>query len=418
VAYSDSGKVFYGGTLDTAGGSSGSSVWEQLDNDDTPMVLGVHGYGSGGGQYNSAARITQRKFNDIELWEQADLAARAPTDKPDLASVASFMPSSPLADAGTPNPVPVGGQLDLDIAIRNFGTLAAQGVTVDVYISDNTTITSNDTLLKTLTFDEVLPFETAIESFTTAVPDTLGEGTYSIGFIIDAGDNIDEFVETNNATAVSTLSIGSAATSGGSVDRFETNETFETATNLGTLGDLSLTGLNIHDGSDEDFFVFTADATGNAVITLNFTHNAGDIDTQVLDANGNELDEGISATNNEVLNFSVTAGEQYFLRVYGWNGATNSYAANFNLPGVRSGGPSAIDARFAYQAAQQFTFDFDFSLDLATVDAGDVLVTNLTTGQTFAGDADFNFAGGSTSLTWAATSVLPDGNYRATIPAG
>ena len=421
VGYSTAGKVFYNGTLDTAGGSSGSSVWEMTDADDVPMVLGVHGYGGAGsgGGFNSASRITQQKFNDLNAWQSADIAARPPTDLADLTPLASAIPSSPLASGISPNPVPVGGQFELTAAIRNVGTAPATGATVSVYASTDANINANDVLLGTLTVD-VDPFENAVERIIGRVPASLSQGTYTVGYVIDAADAIDEFNEADNVAAVGTLVVGSGepGNPGAGGDRLEPNDSSGSATDLGSLGDVDLDDLSIHTAVDDDWFTWTAAASGSARIDVLFSDAQGDIDVRLYDANLNQIGGGFSATDNEVIVRNVTAGQRYFLEVYGWSGATNNYDLRINLPGSDSTAPALASSTFAYEAAQQFTFVFDESIDPATVDAGDVTVTNLTTGQTFAGDGAFNFAAGGSSLTWAATSLLPDGNYRATIPAG
>jgi glutamyl endopeptidase len=55
-------KVFY--TIDTAGGQSGAAVC--VTEDGEPVAVGVHAYG--GGTSNSATRITQDVFNNLQRW--------------------------------------------------------------------------------------------------------------------------------------------------------------------------------------------------------------------------------------------------------------------------------------------------------------------------------------------------------------
>jgi len=56
-------KLFYAGTMDTAGGQSGSGVWE-FDGENR-WVVGIH-TGSIGGTSNQAIRITENLFNNIQ----------------------------------------------------------------------------------------------------------------------------------------------------------------------------------------------------------------------------------------------------------------------------------------------------------------------------------------------------------------
>ena len=65
----------------------------------------------------------------------------------------------------------------------------------------------------------------------------------------------------------------------------------------------------------------------------------------------------------------------------------------------------------------RFTFSEDVS---ASLSASDLVVTNLATNQPLP-PGSFTFASGGTDLTtgtWTATSLLPNGNYRATLAAG
>ena len=45
-------------------------------------------------------------------------------------------------------------------------------------------------------------------------------------------------------------------------DRFEPNDSYEAATNLGTLGDRTEANLSIHAANNNDYFRFTAGASG------------------------------------------------------------------------------------------------------------------------------------------------------------
>ena len=78
--------------------------------------------------------------------------------------------------------------------------------------------------------------------------------------------------------------------------------------------------------------------------------------------------------------------------------------------------PSVVagDFEFLTRQAVEFTFDEDVA---ASLSAGDLAVTNLTTGATVsAGSVSYDAA--TDTATFAFASLLPDGNYAATLPAG
>jgi predicted RNA-binding protein with TRAM domain len=116
-------------------------------------------------------------------------------------------------------------------------------------------------------------------------------------------------------------------------DRFEANDTRATATNFGPLGDRTATGLSIHGSGNDDWYQFTAGNTGPLVASLAFTHALGDIDMQLTDAGGGVLASSSSITDAESINFPVTSGQTYYLRVYGFNGSINpNYTMTLNGP--------------------------------------------------------------------------------------
>ena len=116
-------------------------------------------------------------------------------------------------------------------------------------------------------------------------------------------------------------------------DRLEVNDEFGTATNLGSSITNAIRELTIHDvgegQSNDDFYQITAFQTGMLLVNVPFDHAEGDLDLQILDSRGNVVGSS-SASSDEVgaesLEFPVVAGETYTLRVFGVDGAINSYS--------------------------------------------------------------------------------------------
>ena len=97
------------------------------------------------------------------------------------------------------------------------------------------------------------------------------------------------------------------------------NDSIATATVLGSLAKITLRDLTLHDtgsGINEDYFQITAQDTGKLAINVFFEDAQGNIDIQVVDADGNLIDFSDSDDNDEQLVIPVVSQEQYFLHVY------------------------------------------------------------------------------------------------------
>ena len=118
-------------------------------------------------------------------------------------------------------------------------------------------------------------------------------------------------------------------------DRFEPNDTFSQATNLGVLGSRNETNVSIHFPDNGDYYRFTPGGTGNLTIDVSFHDEDGNIDIALFDSERLLLEESISDSDNERIVFQVVAGETYYLRIYGVAGATNpNYMFSTTLGGL------------------------------------------------------------------------------------
>src|SRR5687768_14752557 len=107
-------------------------------------------------------------------------------------------------------------------------------------------------------------------------------------------------------------------------DRFEPNDSYETATNLGTLGDRAEPDLSIHAANNNDYFRFTAGASGPLSVEFRFDQSQGDVDAFMLDTDRLLLDSAATTASPERLDWNVTAGRTYFIKVIGYGGATQA----------------------------------------------------------------------------------------------
>ncbi|REK18073.1 MAG: hypothetical protein DWQ37_04915, partial [Planctomycetota bacterium] len=121
-------------------------------------------------------------------------------------------------------------------------------------------------------------------------------------------------------------------------DPYEPNDDFVGAADLGAAGHIEQPGLSIHDSLDEDYFSFTADATGDITVQALFTDAEGDLDLYVYNSTPSQIGSSASANDNEEVTFAAVAGETYYVNVYGFNGATNaSYDLVIDGPAITGG---------------------------------------------------------------------------------
>lgn len=108
-------------------------------------------------------------------------------------------------------------------------------------------------------------------------------------------------------------------------DAFEPNDSTADATDAS--GGLSATGLDIHDANDLDVFRIERPSGGSIDALVSFSHQAGDLDAQLRSGSvtGSAVSYGTSISDDESLSVTGLAPGTYFLVVYGYSGATNTY---------------------------------------------------------------------------------------------
>src|SRR5262249_32313165 len=83
-------------------------------------------------------------------------------------------------------------------------------------------------------------------------------------------------------------------------------------------------------------FQTVKDAGDNNYVGIMHDHTLGDLDITLYDVNGNELDHSTTANDFERISLAGRAKGTYYLRVYGYRGATNPhYQLLINAPGNR-----------------------------------------------------------------------------------
>ncbi len=118
-------------------------------------------------------------------------------------------------------------------------------------------------------------------------------------------------------------------------DRFEPNDTLDTATDFGVVTGMRIeTNLTITTGND-DYFRFTSQGPGQSTdeIEITFDHDLGDLDLQLLRSDGSSIAVSNGVTDREVISLAGLEAGTYIARVYGFSGAENpNYTLAIDTP--------------------------------------------------------------------------------------
>jgi hypothetical protein len=125
---------------------------------------------------------------------------------------------------------------------------------------------------------------------------------------------------------------------GPTADRFESNDTFGGATNLGKFNSTGQAGLSLHSSTDSDFFKFTVAKAGTFNVGTIFSHAGGNLDLEIYNSQQQMIAGANSTTNNESITLNLAANTTYFIRVFSPNGAVNTYDLSIAKVGGSGGG--------------------------------------------------------------------------------
>jgi len=95
--------------------------------------------------------------------------------------------------------------------------------------------------------------------------------------------------------------------------------------NLGVISDVVVIDNLAMVADSEDWFRFETPAAGRRgdYVGIRFSHDDGDLDLELLDANGNTVAESYSTTDDERVSLHGLPAGVYYARIHGWLGATN-----------------------------------------------------------------------------------------------
>ena len=117
--------------------------------------------------------------------------------------------------------------------------------------------------------------------------------------------------------------------------------------------------------------------SGTLTVSLAFLNSQGDIDLEVYNAAQTRLSISETTGNAELISVPITAGQTYYIRVFGYNGATNpNYSMSIGL-----GVPPASAEYYLSTTANGSLSSTNGSPTLAFTDADILKLTVLANGQ-------------------------------------
>ncbi len=159
----------------------------------------------------------------------------------------------------------------------------------------------------------------------------IADGNYFLEVVVDPDNQLVESNETNNITAIPVTIAGGPGATG---DRFESNNSFATATSLGVVTSRTEVGLSIHTTTDRDFYRFDAASNGVFSVDSLFNHSFGNLSMFAYSSNQSLVASSTSADDDEHIEWNAVGGQSYFVEVRGASGAINGYSLDFDGPGL------------------------------------------------------------------------------------
>lgn len=150
-------------------------------------------------------------------------------------------------------------------------------------------------------------------------------------------------------------------------DRYEQNDTFAKASNLGTITS-ARTVSQLVMADKADWYRFTISSTGvtSDNVSVDFTHANGDLDLALYNSRGRRIGLSDGVQSHEQVSLNKLAAGTYYVVVYGYRSATNpDYSLSINVgAGASSSGGSGGSSGGSTGGGTStgaFQIDFNFS---------------------------------------------------------
>ncbi len=165
------------------GGHSGGPSWRVDDATGDAFVEGIHSTSNRSGSATDTYLNAQKRA-DLLSFQSDDETARPPVPEADLTE---YQFDTAAKDLLTTSVSP-GGSIQVLYNVFNSGFADSGPITVDFYLSNNNSISTNDTLIGSRMLAGLGPFSVTNPTATLTVPANQPLGTYYVGWIMSAAN--------------------------------------------------------------------------------------------------------------------------------------------------------------------------------------------------------------------------------------
>ncbi|HEY1686861.1 MAG TPA: T9SS type A sorting domain-containing protein [Tepidisphaeraceae bacterium] len=128
--------------------------------------------------------------------------------------------------------------------------------------------------------------------------------------------------------------VGSYSLNIGGVDRYEANDSFAQAADLGPVVTSIQANLSINASGNDDYYAFTPVSSGSLDTNIHFANTGGALGIYLYNSSQGLISSATSTTASvQDVSGTVIGGQKYYVRVAGLSGATNAnYTLNITAP--------------------------------------------------------------------------------------
>ena len=180
-------------------------------------------------------------------------------------------------------------------------------------------------------------------------------------------------------------------------DSLEPNDDIDSATELGSGG--SYDDLEISSYDDSDYFRVYADAGDTITADIFFDDDNGDIDLALYDEDEYYLDGSASVSDDESVSYTVSESGYYYVEVYPWSGAPNSYDIDVTTNGTGTVDGDSLEPNDDLSSATELGNGGSYDdLEVSTEDDSDYFRVYADSGDTIQADIFFDDDEGDVDL--------------------
>ncbi|HDR15375.1 MAG TPA: hypothetical protein ENN79_07850, partial [Desulfobacteraceae bacterium] len=242
-------------------------------------------------------------------------------------------PNLTVASFSVVDPRVADGSLEVSAIVENVGDQATGSFAASYHVSTSPAVGPSDPVLASFTVAAGLGAGgSAADGPRTLDLGHLAPGIYYVGLVVDGAGDIPETVEGDNITSLRVVVLPPA-------DAFEENDSRDSATQIQLTGGTSvLTGLNLHNVTDVDYFRLDLPGKGGAhdIVTLSYVAIEPNLKLSIFNYDGMLLRSVSGFYGTASVSLSDLEEGRYFIVVEGDSpfGFSTGYTLTVNAAGA------------------------------------------------------------------------------------